>query len=295
MTDFNRKICHIRYKYQKLIPKMELSYSNYTENFISNNRELIISLLQEYPAFDFYGVSFLAGAIDDDMPYYKEVVQAKFFQELIPGKLILLPRYINRVLTSVFCVPFRKCSLGDALVLFEGKWQFIEFKFCSERKLPQRITAAARNSDLFFVCVDDLSAGTASKIMSGRLKVFLPMERRGFIFSLSSLELYHLSCEQNKIRVNHISQSSSWRSRVSVYSDEMLSIDRDLLFPFTEYIKEESKRYYVRSILLYGDKENASALYKMFSDWNVRSFLPLRYVLHHLDDYHPTDIIWVFD
>ena len=70
--------------------------------------------------------------------------------------------------------------------------EYIEFKLCADKKLPQRITAASKAADSFFICVFSIEDETIRKIRSGRLKITMEEGKYGYIFDISKRKLYRL-------------------------------------------------------------------------------------------------------
>ena len=102
------------------------------------------------------------------------MIQAKLYSLLLGKDVILLPRYSNRVFHSIFSVKLKKGSIGDGFAALADGGEYIEFKLCADKKLPQRITAASKAADSFFICVFSIEDETIRKIRSGRLKPAFP-------------------------------------------------------------------------------------------------------------------------
>ena len=175
-----------------MIPDKDYWNGRSVGEFFAEYRTEIVSMLIEYPKIDIDGVDCPAGLTEDDMPFEKELLQAKLYKFLIDPSIFLLPRYVMRMFHQIFGISLRKGSLGDGLAALSENGLFVEFKLCSANKLPQRITEAADSSETFFICVYNFPPETIRKLRSGRLKITVEEGKKGYIFDLARRELYKL-------------------------------------------------------------------------------------------------------
>lgn len=308
--DFWERLRLLRSEYMTLITDKDRKFLEHkrVESFFPDYRDDITKLFKDYPKFEIEGVECLAGFTEDDLPFRKELLQAKLFQELICKDFILLPRYIKRTFAAVFDINLEKGSLGDGLVAISGD-KYIEFKLCSSKKLAQRITSASKNSDLFFICVEDLDSPSLEKIKSGRIKIDITEGKKGYVWGLDNNLLLEINKNKEnpkalplfnwlpeRIRGGRTDDCSS-PTAIKVYSDKLLAVKQNELIPFCEYRSIESNYWKVDTVLLYGGdpsmtlcKEEYKKVYKVFSDLNVRAIIPKALPLEYFDDFPLTHV-----
>lgn len=294
-------------KYSPLIPDKQYWKGESVDDFFSSYKTVIISMFKEYPKFLYNEVLCPVGLTKDDLPFEKELVQAQLFKLLVEPNLILLPRYAIRTFSAVFDVDLQKGSIGDGLAAFSEDEKFVEFKFCTDKKLAQRITAAAKNSDSFFVCVSDLTDETMKKIKSGRLKVSIPEKTNGYVLGLNTLKLYKI--EKNKethvdllnllperIRGGRTDDLSS-PTAIKVYSEKLLTVNKESFIDFSDFRKKEAMEYNVETLLLYGGNPDLTECYQeyhrmanAFAAKNIRVIHPKPYPLSYFEDFPITGI-----
>lgn len=193
LIDYLSVIRKLNEKYSAMIPDKDYWNGRSVGEFFVEYRTEIVSMLIEYPKIDIDGVDCPAWLTEDDMPFEKELLQAKLYKFLIDPSIFLLPRYVMRMFRQIFGISLRKGSLGDGLAALSENGLFVEFKLCSANKLPQWITEAADSSETFFICVYDFPPETIRKLRSGRLKVTVEEGKKGYIFDLARRELYKLT------------------------------------------------------------------------------------------------------
>ena len=193
LIDYLSVIRKLNEKYSAMIPDKDYWNGRSVGEFFAEYRTEIVSMLIEYPKIDIDGVDCPAGLTEDDMPFEKELLQAKLYKFLIDPSIFLLPRYVMRMFHQIFGISLRKGSLGDGLAALSENGLFVEFKLCSANKLPQRITEAADSSETFFICVYNFPPETIRKLRSGRLKITVEEGKKGYIFDLARRELYKLT------------------------------------------------------------------------------------------------------
>ena len=196
LIDYLSVIRKLNEKYSAMIPDKDYWNGRSVGEFFSLYRDEVTSMIKEYPLIEFDGARLFAGLVEDDLPFVKEVIQAKLYSLLLGKDVILLPRYSNRVFHSIFSVKLKKGSIGDGFAALADGGEYIEFKLCADKKLPQRITAASKAADSFFICVFSIEDETIRKIRSGRLKITIEEGKYGYIFDISKRKLYRL--EKNK-------------------------------------------------------------------------------------------------
>ena len=211
------------------------------------------------------------------------MIQAKLYSLLLGKDVILLPRYSNRVFHSIFSVKLKKGSIGDGFAALADGGEYIEFKLCADKKLPQRITAASKTADSFFICVFSIEDETIRKIRSGRLKITMEEGKYGYIFDISKRKLYRL--EKNKkvtLDLLDLLPAMSWGGRtdnvmlstaVAVYADSLITVNWTLVIDFHEYLDNESMKYRVPMLLICHDslrKDEAMEWARKLSMRNIR-------------------------
>lgn len=190
LIDYLSVIRKLNEKYSAMIPDKDYWNGRSVGEFFAEYRTEIVSMLIEYPKIDIDGVDCPAGLTEDDMPFEKELLQAKLYKFLIDPSIFLLPRYVMRMFRQIFGISLRKGSLGDGLAALSENGLFVEFKLCSANKLPQRITEAADSSETFFICVYDFPPETIRKLRSGRLKITVEEGKKKDISLISHEESY---------------------------------------------------------------------------------------------------------
>lgn len=196
LIDYSFVIRKLNEKYSAMVPDKDYWNGRSVGEFFSLYRDEVTSMIKEYPLIEFDDARLFAGLVEDDLPFVKEVIQAKLYSLLLGKDVILLPRYSNRVFHSIFSVKLKKGSIGDGFAALADGGEYMEFKLCADKKLPQRITAASKAADSFFICVFSIEDETIRKIRSGRLKITMEEGKYGYIFDISKRKLYRL--EKNK-------------------------------------------------------------------------------------------------
>ncbi len=134
----------------------------YRERFVESvNKRLanqdeekaIKEIVQSYPRHEVSeGVEMLDGLLDDkhDMPMQKEYLTARLMTELFGEKLILLPRYMDRMLNRIAGFNRFTCySLSDGISALDETQKTYEFKFVgSEKKGARRLKTACAKADV---------------------------------------------------------------------------------------------------------------------------------------------------
>lgn len=307
IQDFSSIIDTLKRKYSPLIDDKEYWKGESVADFFSTYRSIVTSMFKEYPKLVYNNILCPVGMTKDDLPFEKELLQAQLFEMLVNPELILLPRYAIRTFAAVFEVFLEKGSIGDGLAAFSEDGEYIEFKFCSDKKLAQRITSAAKSSDIFFVCVSDLSSETLKKIASGRLKISVPENAKGYIFGLNNLNLYQirknketqvdlLNLLPERIRGGRTGDCSS-PTAIKVYADALLNVNKESFMDFSDFRKKEALEYRVETLLLYGGNPDLTDCYQeyhsiatAFASRNIRVLLPKPYPLSYFDDFPITGI-----
>ena len=244
----------LRKKYARMIPNAEIWNGNDVIDFFDCYKPLLTEMFLEYPGFYFKGIRLFPGLDEEQLPFEKELIQAKLYNLLFSSDIVLLPRYIDRILLNILGVDLRKGSLGDGLAAYDNKGKYVEFKLCNDKKLPQRISKAAGNADEFFICVEDLKDETIRKLGTGRLKMNIPKGTEGSIFALNSHILYSIRSDEHiqiQRRKESLDETSS-NVLIQMYSAELMTINRDASISFAEYLDEESKSWNEYTFLLYG-------------------------------------------
>ena len=110
----------------------------------------------EYPRHEVAnGVEMLDGLSNDrhEMPMQKEYLTARLVSELLGEKLILLPRYMDRILNRIAGrYRFLNYSLADGISAVDSNGKTYEFKFVNSRKkVGTAINTATNKADVGIV------------------------------------------------------------------------------------------------------------------------------------------------
>ena len=144
------------------------------KQFASENEESIIKeIVYSYPKHTVAnGVQMLDGLLDDnhDMPMQKEYLTARLVKELLGEDLILLPRYMDRMLNRVAGYQrFDNYSLSDGISAVSKDGRTFEFKFvASPKKVVKNLNTALRKADVAVVITsisDSLDRINVSKVI----------------------------------------------------------------------------------------------------------------------------------
>lgn len=130
------------------------------KEFFEKYREEMRNLLAQLPSIRYGGTYILTNIRRKDMPFEKEVRQAGILQtsllSLIPDvRVVILPRYINSLIEEEFNIHLRKGSLADAILIYDDRIEYLEFKTSTERHLSREVKNGLSLSDDCFVVIDD--------------------------------------------------------------------------------------------------------------------------------------------
>ena len=167
--DLEEQFRVLRQKYSVHIENKEKWESKSVSEFFHEYRPLISSLLKDYPKFSFKEVDILAGLSENDMPFEKELIQAKILKSIIDEEAILLPRYIPETFSKVFGVCLENGSIADCIVFLPQKEKYIEFKICHQENIGHYINRIGLDIDLAFIIIDNSTIFNKSQFES-RLK-----------------------------------------------------------------------------------------------------------------------------
>ena len=139
----------------------------------------------------------LEGMEISDMPFQKELIQAKLIQEILCKDVILLPRFASNLLNNMFNVNLSKGSLADGLAALIDGDKYIEFKSAIGRKIIIRLNEANDSADIGFISIDFLDRNVKRRILSKHSQLKLSEGFKGYILSLADGKLY-IATEKNK-------------------------------------------------------------------------------------------------
>ena len=146
----------------------------YRKDFISSEEEVSIfkakqnptiqeitaikNIAIEYPRHEVSnGVEMLDGLSNDrhEMPMQKEYLTARLVAELLKEKLILLPRFMDRILNRIVGrFRFDNYSLADGISAVNSDGKTYEFKFTSRKdKIVNNLNNATKKADVSVVIV----------------------------------------------------------------------------------------------------------------------------------------------
>ena len=170
-------------KYRKdfISSKKELSFPNAKQNTTQQEVATIKQIAIEYPRHEVAnGVYMLDGLSDDkhDMPMQKEFLTARLVFELLSEKLILLPRYMDRMLNRIAgWSRFDNYSLADGISAVNSEGKTYEFKFVSNfNRVIKRLNTASSKADVSVVVIsskESLSRVDVKNKFNGNGEVYL--------------------------------------------------------------------------------------------------------------------------
>ena len=145
--------------FQDTIEKLSEKYRDYfTENAFgkqyATSKEIaaIKDIVYEYPKAKVAdGVLMLEGLKNDkhDMPMKKEFLTAQIASKLLDQDIILLPRFMDRMLNEIAGYQrFDNYSLADGISGIASDGRTIEFKMCSYRRVGSKISNALQKADV---------------------------------------------------------------------------------------------------------------------------------------------------
>lgn len=145
--------------FQDTIEKLSEKYRDYfTENAFgkqyatSEEIAAIKDIVYEYPKAKVAdGVLMLEGLKNDkhDMPMKKEFLTAQIASKLLDQDIILLPRFMDRMLNEIAGYQrFDNYSLADGISGIASDGRTIEFKMCSYRRVGSKISNALQKADV---------------------------------------------------------------------------------------------------------------------------------------------------
>lgn len=154
--DLEKQLEQLRQKYCNRIKDKDFWDGKSINDFFSKHRDDITELLKEYPRFKFKDVQMLAGLMEGEMPFEKELIQTKLLTSILDeDNAILLPRYAHRILNDIFNLNLDDGSLADCVIFLPQKEQYIEFKMCHHNTIGGYINKCNQNVDMFFAVIDD--------------------------------------------------------------------------------------------------------------------------------------------
>ena len=145
--------------FQDTIENLSEKYRNYfTESAFgkqyatSEEIAAIKDIVYEYPKAKVAdGVLMLEGLKNDkhDMPMKKEFLTAQIASKLLDQDIILLPRFMDRMLNEIAGYQrFDNYSLADGISGIASDGRTIEFKMCSYRRVGSKISNALQKADV---------------------------------------------------------------------------------------------------------------------------------------------------
>ena len=143
------------------------------------------------------GVLMLEGMEISDMPFQKELIQAKLIQEILCKDVILLPRFASNLLNNMFNVNLSKGLLVDGN-------EYIEFKSAIDRKIIRRLNEGNDSADIGFISIDFLDRNVKRRILSKHSQLKLSEGFKGYILVLQMVNCILL---QKKTRSSNLNSS----------------------------------------------------------------------------------------
>ena len=148
IRNFQQEIRELANKYALTIKEERLK-ENSVEDLFREYRKTISDC-------DFQGVPMLCGLSAEDMPYKKELIQAKILRSFLGQEIILLPRFMTNTLNLILGSQLKNGSIGDAVVFLPNAEKYIEFKVCKEAYIGEQINKSMPLIDCIFVILSDV-------------------------------------------------------------------------------------------------------------------------------------------
>ena len=196
---FQDKVRRLSEKYSAIIKNPEDWKKKSVREFFGEYREQITEAIKEYPKVNLDGVLLLEGMAKNDMPFQKELLQSIVASDILGSNIILLPRFGTNFLNSAFGVELKKGSLADGLAALAEGDRYIEFKAVNEDNLVRRLNEAAKEADIGFIVVDNLTRRGRRKLVSPHSQFRLPDGFISYIVSLSDNAVYVLSNKNKEL------------------------------------------------------------------------------------------------
>ena len=207
----------------------------------------IKNIIYEYPKHSIAdGIEMLDGLRNDkhDMPMQKEYLTAMLLNELLSEKMILLPRYMDRILNEIAGKQrFDNYSLADGISALSEDGKTFEFKMVnSMNKVVRYLNAAAEKADVAVVVVS-----------SPRSLDILNLNR-----FTGSRDAYIINIQdENKIEVLEKKSSTTWRWHQDTKSQHNLDNSRPVYSIIRELQNVNSEDQTPMDYSIYS-KENAN-------------------------------------
>ena len=271
-TDLNEQLDKLKLKYDCKVQDKSVWEGKPVNDFFSEKREVISELLKEYPKFKYKDVQMLAGLTDGEMPFEKELIQAKIYSVITSEETVLLPRYLHRVLNEIFKINLKQGSLADGIVFLPREEEYIEFKFCQKSKIGSYVNNTSNADVLFFVLEnmnypqksifekDMYRAAKHWKGWNGETIILCDLEGDG----CWRIKKEAISSPPNSPRATTELPSSGPRideiispTVPIVYLNELKTVNRNIPIHYPEYYIEESKYFNVEKLeryFLYGGR-----------------------------------------
>ena len=298
-TDLNEQLDKLKLKYGDIVQDKSIWEGKPVNDFFSENRRIISELLKEYPKFKYKDVQMLAGLTDGEMPFEKELIQAKIYSVITSEETILLPRYLHRILNEIFKINLKQGSLADGIVFLPREEEYIEFKFCQKSKIGSYVNNTSNADVLFFVLEnmnypqksifekDMYRAANHWKGWNGETIILCDLEGDGCwrikkeaISSLPNSPRATTELPSSGPRIDEIISPTV----PIVYLNELKTVNRNIPIHYPEYFIEENEHFNVKKLeryLLYGGSltdtlcfEEYKILSNQFAKIGIRTINP---------------------
>lgn len=151
------------------------------KEYFYKNKQRITEDLINAPKTVIDGIKFLADLPEMDMPYMKEVGQAKLLTKM-GYDVILLPRFANSFIEKSYGKDIQRGSFPDGLVILVNEKKYVEFKRVGLNNLTRSLNAK-NGSDCIFVIVKEwISRQRLEKSVDKAIKNKYLSERNNIIF-----------------------------------------------------------------------------------------------------------------
>ena len=251
----------------------------------------------------------LAGLSNEDMPFEKELIQAKILRNIFGHEIVLLPRYMTNTIEKGIGIELQNGSIGDSVVFLPEREKYVEFKICKERYLGELVNDSFPYIDTIFVILRDAKINDASihkKHLENRYKGWKHNDKEILICDINWKSVWFSNKKEEASSgpsACHFPSARSSRLRAeefinsttapTLYLNELKTVNKNSIIFFPDYYEREQEIYInlpkEEYILLYGgnlDNELAKEEYKMIAkELKRRDLKPLTpYMLTTKDD-----------
>ena len=289
-TELREALVSLKDEFSKAIVIHQQWRGKSVKEFFLTYRPLVSALLRKYPKFMYKGVSVLAGMIDGEMPFEKELIQARILKLILnEDSVVLLPRFFHRFLNDVFGIELEDGSLADCVIFFPRNEWYAEFKICHQQNIGANLNEIKNNPDVVFMVLDDANINNSDKFAEHLAKrslrwnisknteiIICDMNGRG-CWKLKkeaqpeNLPLFDSSAATStlvpgrRLRIDELNSPTV----LLLYLDELKTVNNNDVIHYPEYFVAENEIYRVEAnehLLLYGGSLDSSKCRREYRD-----------------------------